>query len=136
MQDLLANSEPFVERNRRLVAIISLNEDDPGSALNRYRAQAADERCRYTLPAMLFTDRQVVDVHLAPLPLELLELVGYETAHDLFACERHKDNHVLFREKTLQIGVARRLPLVCLGISKRLPEQGVQRPKSRAFVHP
>src|SRR5918994_6135417 len=80
MQNVLANPKLLVERDRRVVAVIGLNVDDPGAAPGGDLAQVLDEGGRDALAAMLRADGKVIDVHLAPGPLELVELIGDEPA--------------------------------------------------------
>ena len=53
MQDVLADAELPIERDRRLVAIVSLNVDDEGAAQARDLAEMPDEGGRDPPATML-----------------------------------------------------------------------------------
>jgi hypothetical protein len=62
MQDLFAHPKLPVERDGRVVAIVSLNIDDPGTALRGDLAQMLDQGSRYVPSPMRCADRKVVNV--------------------------------------------------------------------------
>jgi hypothetical protein len=56
---------------------------------------------------MLRHDTKIVDVELAPCPLELVQFGGDEASYDVLAGLRHESNDVLLREQALQVGITR-----------------------------
>src|SRR3954453_6727357 len=78
MEHCLAYPELLVKRGGRIVAVVGLNVDHIGTAPGGDLAQACDQGRRDALSSMFRADSKVVDVHLAPRLLELVELVGHE----------------------------------------------------------
>jgi hypothetical protein len=127
LQHLLARSELLVQRDGRVVAVISLDVDDPRAPLGRDLAEALDQRGRHSLAPVIRGNRQVIDVNLAPLLLELVELVGDEPAAHLARSNRHQRDDVFLRQLAPEIRVVRRLRGVGLGVAECLAEQSVER---------
>lgn len=127
MQHGLALPELVVEGERRLVAVIALDEDHPGAALAGDAAQRVDQRGRDATAAPGLGHREVVDVDLAAFLLELLELVGDQPAGDVPADARDKDADVRPRQQPAQVGIAGRCALEGLAFVEGFPEQPVER---------
>ena len=125
MQDLLARAELAVERDRRVVAVVGLHENDPRAALRSDLLQVSDQRGRDPAPAMKFCDSEIVDIDLASRLLELRQLVRDEAADNSSFRQRSQRDHMLLRQQVLQIGLARWNGIVTLRI-EGLTEQRVQ----------
>ena len=76
----LRGAELLIERNRRRVRRIGLNEDDRAAALARDGSQPLDAGARDAAPPMRRLDGEIVDVELAAAALEFFELIGDEAA--------------------------------------------------------
>ena len=75
---------------------------------------------------MQFRNRQIVDVDLPALTLELLQLVGRKAADDVAAAPRDDRDEVRSGEQRPQIVVARHRALVRLHVVEGLPEDAQQ----------
>lgn len=122
VQDVLPNPKFPIQRNGRVVAVIGLNIDDPGTAPYSDLAQVLNQGSRDVLSSMLCADGKIVDVDFAPHPLELVELIGDHTAQDLFACDCYGHDDMLFPEQAFQVRVGRRLAAIPFSVAKRVAE--------------
>lgn len=82
MQRRLAKAPFAVERDGRRIHKIGLNHDDMGAEIRGDGLQMLDQARRNLLATRLGVDREIVDVDLAALLLELLQLIGDEAADD------------------------------------------------------
>src|SRR3546814_2350042 len=71
-----------VERYGGFILEIGLHEDDVAAALRADLPELLDERRRDALAPVRLGHRQIVDVDLASLLLELLELISGQPADD------------------------------------------------------
>src|SRR3546814_5303225 len=75
VQHVFANAQFGVERYGGFILEIGLHEDDVAAALRADLPELLDERRRDALAPVRLGHRQIVDVDLASLLLELLELI-------------------------------------------------------------
>ena len=71
LKDILADAKLAVERNRRQVSAIGLNENNRNSARGANAPQLFDQAGRHAFAAMLRGDREVVNIDFAARLLEL-----------------------------------------------------------------
>ena len=118
MQHVFPRPELFVKRDRRLIAMVGLNVNDPGTPLGSNFTQVPDQRCRNTLPAPWFGDRKVVDVIFAPCPFELVEFISDKTTDDRFIREGDQNRDVFLGEQFRELGIFRRRSFVRGGLGE------------------
>src|SRR3546814_8435602 len=82
VQHVFANAQFGVERYGGFILEIGLHEDDVAAALRADLPELLDERRRDALAPVRLGHRQIVDVDLASLLLELLELISGQPADD------------------------------------------------------
>src|SRR4051812_41825595 len=87
MQDVFAGTELRIQRDGRGIREIGLHEDDVGSARDGDTPQFENESGGDPPTPVRGGDRQIVDVDLAALLLELAQLVGRQPAYDLIAVQ-------------------------------------------------
>src|SRR5262245_25597883 len=98
MQDLFARSQLRVEGNSRRIAEICLHENNVGATRCRDLLEFYDQRCCDALAPVRCCDSEIVDVDLAALLLELLQLVGRDAAHNRAAFQRGKRDETVATE--------------------------------------
>ena len=98
MEHFLADPKVLIERDGRVVAVIGLHIDDSRATPGGDLAQVPNEGCGNALPSMARAYGEVIDVHLAPCPLEPVELIGHKTPGDLLARHRHEGNDGFLRQ--------------------------------------
>jgi hypothetical protein len=93
-------------------------------AATRWRdlPQFQDQRRRDALPPVRCRDRQIVDVDLAALLLELVQLIRREAAHDLAPLQGGEGDEVVAAEQALEIGGAGPGPAIGLHLAEGLAE--------------
>src|SRR6185369_17442365 len=79
-----------VERNRRRIYEVGLDEGDVRAALLGDGADGMNERRRDPLAAVGGRDSEIVDVKLAARLLELAQLVGGDAPHHVVLPERRE----------------------------------------------
>lgn len=122
MQDIFAHAELRVARHRRRIRTIGLHEYDVCPPIGRDPPEFQDQSHRDALPAVGGGNREVVDVDLAALLLELVQLVlGREAAHHLTDLHGDERNEGIASEQALQIGRAGPRPSVGLRLGERSP---------------
>jgi len=70
--------------------------------------------------AVILRDREIVDVNLASVLLELVQLVRGESADDFISAQRCKDDDVRLGECRLQVRVTRNGTLISISVVERL----------------
>jgi len=60
VQDFLSRPKLLVKPDRRIIAIVGLNVDDPDAPASREVAQVLDQRGRYTPPSMLCAHSEII----------------------------------------------------------------------------
>ena len=88
-------------------AEVGLHEDDVDVALGGDLAQHVDGAGGDAAAAVGFEHGEIVDVDLAPVLLELVELVGGKAADHGVAIERGDGDEMRLGEEAGEIGVAR-----------------------------
>jgi hypothetical protein len=86
--------ELLIERYRRRVLEIRLHKYDIGVASAGFRSQCLDRSCRNTATAISLVDSKIVDIDLASILFELIQLVRRQTAYDKFVNRRSDGDEV------------------------------------------
>jgi len=105
VEDVLADAELRVERDRGVVAVVGLHEHDPAAALGGEPLHGTNERGRDTAPALRGIDGEVIDVELASCLLELRQHIAGEATDNRIARERGDRDERVAREQRLEVGV-------------------------------
>src|SRR5215210_6703133 len=93
--------------------MVGLHENDVRVPLAGNPLQRANEGGGYAAPAMSLGDRQIVDVDLASVLLEFVQLVSDKPPGNLAGAVRgNEHDHVRLRKQRLEIGIARNGVLV------------------------
>jgi hypothetical protein len=90
----LLHPELFIERYGRTVLDIGLHKYDIGIPSGGFRSQCLDRRCRDTVTPISLIDGEIVDIDLASVLFELIQLVRGQTAYDKFADGRSDGDEV------------------------------------------
>src|SRR5262249_46220185 len=121
VQDVLARPELRVERDRRRVFVVGLDEDDVGAARDGDLLQLMDESRGDSFAPVGFGDTKIVDVDLAALLLEFMQLVRGDSADDLVSLGRGERDEGITLEQAAKVGLARRRATVGFPLAEHLP---------------
>src|SRR5690606_36207018 len=118
MENVFTGAERFVQLDRRVVAVVSLNINDPRTSLAGDLAELFDQARRYTPAAVRLIDRQVVNIDLDALLLKLLQHIRNKPAHHLVVSNGDERNEILSSQKGLEIIIRRDRRLIRIVVFK------------------
>src|SRR5687768_8915138 len=107
MEHVLARSQLRIQLDRWVIAEVRLYEDDVRAASGANALQLADQRRRDSLAPLRFGDREVVDVDLGALLLELAQLVRRKASDDFSSDQRHEREEGVVAEQSRAVARAR-----------------------------
>ena len=129
--DVLPGPERLIQANRGPVAPVGLDIDDTGPKLLGKAPERLDEPGGYAFAAVGFRNRQVIDVHLAPLLFEFLQHVGGQPPDHSARVKRRKRDEMRLAQQRPQIVIAGHGALIRLRILEGLtedPEHPLEQP--------
>src|ERR1700730_15052758 len=83
--NVFSPAQSLIEGNRGGIVLIGLHVDHVGATVRGDALQFGNQTRGDALSPMFLRNGQIVDVDFAPVPLELLQLVGREASDDLAA---------------------------------------------------
>src|SRR5688572_6444640 len=134
MQHVLARSQLRIQLDRGVIPEVGLDENDVRAASGADALQLADQRGRDSFAPVRFGDREIVDVDLGALLLELAQLVRRESSDDLSSDERHEREEGVVAEQSREVAGARSSCAVCVRLSERFSEDREQVLQERDVV--
>lgn len=119
MQNIFTGPETCVEGYGRIIPMISLNKHHPGAAIDSNSSDSIDQQRCDMAPAMVFQNRQIIDVYLRAFLLQLCHFIGCKPANNFSIDLRNQRNEIIASQQFFEIHVSGSTGIISIPILER-----------------
>src|SRR5215471_2445483 len=118
VKHFLLDAELLVQRDGRIISIVSLHEDHVDTSFRGQPLELLYHARGHTASAIGLFDRQVIDVELRPCLLELWQYVSCHATDHGCSCESRYGNEGLAFQQALELRIVRLVGRIGYGVAE------------------